>query len=165
MHTHHPARAPRLRVRYRRAVPFVLASLLLTPVTSAATDYWDGTGPSWNTIADWSTSPSATTPKPRRHPRRRRHRHLQHHHPQHLPISHPRRRSIHLQPHHQLHRHPHHQRRYQWLSLHRRGRHHQQCHRHPHHQRQYRPHRQSNLDRHRWSSRGQYLSRRQSSHH
>ena len=42
----------------------VLLSSLFSHAAFAATDYWDGTGTTWNNVADWSTSSSATTPNP-----------------------------------------------------------------------------------------------------
>ena len=63
MHLNRRARTPR-RFSYLQAAPFILSSALLAPAASAAADYWDGTGTSWNAVANWSTSPTATTPNP-----------------------------------------------------------------------------------------------------
>jgi fibronectin-binding autotransporter adhesin len=50
------------KTRLKIALP--LASLLGSPLTNAATIYWDGASASWNTASNWTTAAGATTPDP-----------------------------------------------------------------------------------------------------
>ena len=50
--------------RYPSLLPFLLAATAFAPAASAATDYWDGTGTTWNNVTNWSTSSTAALPNP-----------------------------------------------------------------------------------------------------
>ncbi|MGN6370313.1 MAG: beta strand repeat-containing protein, partial [Phycisphaerae bacterium] len=51
------------RSRYLLALPLLLAPAF-SPAARATTDYWNGTGASWNSILDWYTAPSGTAIHP-----------------------------------------------------------------------------------------------------
>ena len=57
--------AARRRCNYTRAVAALLAATgALAPAARAANIYWDGITDAWETVANWSTDPAATTPDP-----------------------------------------------------------------------------------------------------